>query len=195
MSFSAGVFSINSAGQPVVTNTVISSTAFNALTADLATGLSTCVLKDGTQTMTGNLPMASFKLTGLGAGSTAGDSVRYEQAVTAVAITGGTISGVPLTIQSQAAGYTCVLGDSGKFIYMTSAGTFTIPANSSVAYSIGTCLTFVNGTTSCTIPITTDTMTLAGTSTTGTRTLAANGVATALKLTATTWIISGTGLS
>lgn len=41
MSFSSGTFSINSTGQPVVTGTVISSTAFNALTADLATGLST----------------------------------------------------------------------------------------------------------------------------------------------------------
>ncbi len=35
-----GLFQINTAGQPVVTGTVISSTAFNALTADLATGLS-----------------------------------------------------------------------------------------------------------------------------------------------------------
>lgn len=49
MSFSGGVFSINTAGQPVVDGTVISASVFNALTADLATGLSTCVLKDGTQ--------------------------------------------------------------------------------------------------------------------------------------------------
>ena len=82
MSFSAGVFSINSAGQPVVTGTVISSTAFNALTADLATGLTTCVLKDGTQTITANIPMSSFKLTGLAAGSAAGNSVRFEQLLT-----------------------------------------------------------------------------------------------------------------
>jgi hypothetical protein len=33
-----------------------------------------------TQTMTANLAMSGFKLTGLSAGSTAGDSVRYEQA-------------------------------------------------------------------------------------------------------------------
>ena len=62
-----------------MTGTVISSTAFNALTADLATGLSTCILKDGTQTLTANIPMSSFKLTGLAAGSASGDSVRYEQ--------------------------------------------------------------------------------------------------------------------
>ena len=43
----SGTFLINSSGQPVVTGTVISSTVFNALTADLATGLSTAITKDG----------------------------------------------------------------------------------------------------------------------------------------------------
>ncbi|HET9574537.1 MAG TPA: hypothetical protein VFP29_12515, partial [Methyloceanibacter sp.] len=45
------------------------------------------------------------------------------------------------------------------------------------------------------IAITSDTMRLAGAGTTGSRTLAANGVATALKVTSTEWIISGTALS
>ena len=91
MSFSSGTFSINSAGQPVVTGTVISSTAFNALTADLATGLSTCVLKDGTQTLTANIPMSSFKFTGLAAGTAAGNSVRWEQAAPGVLTTTGDV--------------------------------------------------------------------------------------------------------
>lgn len=86
MSFSSGTFTINSVGQPVVTGTVISSTTFNALTADLATGLSTCLLKDGTQTVTGNIPMSSFKFTGLAAGSAAGNSLRYEQLFTTSAV-------------------------------------------------------------------------------------------------------------
>lgn len=67
MSFNgSGTFQINTAGQPVVTGTVISSTAFNALTADLATGLSTCVTKDGQTNPTANLPMAGFKPRALG---------------------------------------------------------------------------------------------------------------------------------
>jgi hypothetical protein len=49
---------------------------------------------------------------------------------------------------SQSADYTLVLADSGKHILHpsadTSARTFTIPANSSVAYPIGTALTFIN---------------------------------------------------
>ena len=50
-------------------------------------------------------------------------------------------------------------------------------------------------TTAPTIAITTDTMYLAGTGTTGTRTLAQYGMATAIKMTATTWMISGSGLT
>ena len=80
MSFNgSGTFVINSAGQPVVTGTVISSTAFNALTADLATGLSTTMTKDGQTTATANIPMGTFKFTGLGAGSSATDSATISQ--------------------------------------------------------------------------------------------------------------------
>jgi hypothetical protein len=63
MSFNgSGTFVINSTGQPVVTGTVISSTAFNALTADLATGLSTTMTKDGQTTATANIPMGHLSL-------------------------------------------------------------------------------------------------------------------------------------
>ena len=100
---------------------------------------------------------------------------------------------------SQSAAYTAVLADSGKQIFHPStdnnARTFTIPANGSVAYPVGTVLTFVNMANTVTIAITTDTMYLAGTGTTGSRTLAAYGVATAIKMTSTTWLISGTGLT
>ena len=45
------------------------------------------------------------------------------------------------------------------------------------------------------IDIASDTMRLAGAGTTGVRQLAANGIATALKITSTEWIINGTGLT
>ncbi|OJU03599.1 MAG: hypothetical protein BGN87_18520 [Rhizobiales bacterium 65-79] len=94
-----------------------------------------------------------------------------------------------------------MLGDAQSQIFHpvgdTTARTWTIPANSSVAFPIGTAITFVNenGAGVITIAITTDTMRLAGAGTTGSRTLAANGVATALKVTSTSWIISGVGLT
>lgn len=100
---------------------------------------------------------------------------------------------------SKSADYTLVLADAGKHILHPAADTnnrtFTIPANGSVAYPVGTAVTFVNETNTVTIAITTDTMTLASAGTTGSRTLAASGIATALKITSTKWIISGTGLT
>jgi len=101
--------------------------------------------------------------------------------------------------QSKSANYTLVLGDAGKHIYHPSsdnnARTFTIPANGSVAYPVGTVVTFVNEINTVTIAITTDTLTLAGAGSTGSRTLAANGIATAIKVASTKWVISGTGLT
>ena len=104
---------------------------------------------------------------------------------------------VPQQLKNSA--YTLVLGDSGKHIYKsnTTAYTWTIPANSSVAFPIGTAITFINGGASgdITIAITTDTMYLAGDGDTSSRTLAAYGVASAVKVASTTWIISGNGLT
>jgi hypothetical protein len=100
---------------------------------------------------------------------------------------------------AQTSAYTLVLADSGKHIYMAAAQaatTMTIPANGTVAFPIGTAITFVNmSVNAMTIAITTDTMYLGGTGTTGSRTLAQYGTATALKMTSTTWIISGSGLT
>jgi hypothetical protein len=102
-------------------------------------------------------------------------------------------------INSQSAAYTLVLADAGKTILHPiaddNARTFTIPANSSVAYPVGTVVTFVNLINDVTIDITTDTMYLAGDGATGSRTLAAYGVASAVKVASTTWIISGNGLT
>jgi hypothetical protein len=103
-------------------------------------------------------------------------------------------------VNSQSADYTLVLADSGKTIFHPAADnnarTFTIPANSSVAYPVGTVLTFVNlAAADVTIAITTDTMYLAGDGTTGSRTLAEYGIASAVKLASTDWLISGNGLT
>lgn len=100
---------------------------------------------------------------------------------------------------SQSAAYTTVAADAGKVILHpisdNNARTFTIPANGTVAYPVGTVITFVNMINTVTIAITSDTMYLAGAGTTGSRTLAAYGVATAIKVTSTSWIISGNGLT
>lgn len=100
---------------------------------------------------------------------------------------------------SQSADYTAVLADRGWHIYHPTGDdnprTWTIPANASVAFPIGTAITFVNDQNTITIAITSDTLVWAEDGSTGSRTLAENGMATALKVTSTRWIISGTGLS
>jgi hypothetical protein len=100
---------------------------------------------------------------------------------------------------AQTGSYTLVAGDAGKHIYHAAAAavaTYTIPANGSVAYAIGTAVTFINmSTNAVTIAITTDTLYLGGTGTTGSRTLALYGVATCVKMTSTTWVITGSGLT
>ena len=101
---------------------------------------------------------------------------------------------------SQSAAYTTVLADAGKVIFHPAADanarTFTIAANDSVAYPIGTVIAFANMTSQVvTIAIATDTMYLGGQGTTGNRSLAQYGIANALKITSTSWIITGTGLT
>jgi len=278
MPFSSGTFSLV-AGNPVTTATTISSTWANNTLVDIASGLSACILKDGTQTLTANIPMSNFRFTGLGAGTARTDSAQLGQlqdstlyyltsvagtntvtgsvvpAITAYVtgqqflltpantntgattlningagagavqwqsgeLTGGelvinmpaiiaTVTSTPvfqiltplmcIPQNSQSTAYTTVLADAGKNILHPTADnnprTFTINSNANVAFPIGTAITFVNQINTLTIAITTDTMTLAGTASTGSRTLAANGIATALKITSTAWLISGTGLS
>lgn len=125
----------------------------------------------------------------------------YEKLKGLADASGGTNTGI-IPQNSQSANYTCVLSDAGKHIYLAGSGsrTFTIPANSSVPYDIGTVITFVNtanGGNVLTIACG-DTMILmngAASPSTGNRTLANYGIATALKVVATTWVISGAGLS
>lgn len=62
---------------PSVDGTDISTTDWAAILADLSTALSTTITKDGQTTPTANIPMGGFRLTGLGAATTAGDALSY----------------------------------------------------------------------------------------------------------------------
>jgi hypothetical protein len=105
--------------------------------------------------------------------------------------------GIPQNIQNG--NYNVVIGDAGKHIYHPTgqaAATYTFPANSNVAFTIGTAITIVNGSANAvTVALTTDTLYLSSTGTTGNRTLAQWGIATAVKIASTTWVISGSNLT
>jgi hypothetical protein len=170
----------------------------------------------------GTLSLATLAVTGGGTGtttSTGTGSVVLSTSPTLVTPvlgtpTSGTLSGCTvdgtdsvgfrnIPQNAQTGSYTMVLADSGKHIYHASgagAATYTIPAASSVAYPIGTAITFINlSSTSISIAITTDTMYLSSAGTTGTRTLAQYGSATAIKVSGVSssgiWLISGSGLT
>ena len=101
--------------------------------------------------------------------------------------------------QAKAANYTLVLNDAGKSVYLTgstASQSITIPANASVAFPIGTVIEIISeATVNWSISITTDTLLLLGSGSTGTRTLSQYGKAVIQKVTATKWVISGINLA
>jgi hypothetical protein len=93
----------------------------------------------------------------------------------------------------QSADYTLVLGDAGKQIFHpvadTNIRTYTIPANASVAFPIGTVVLFTveNGGTPVNVAITSDTLVF-GAGTTGSLAVLANNTLMAIKVTTTKWM-------
>ncbi len=110
----SGAFVIASAGQPVVATTLITAVAFNAHTAEIATGLSNAICKDGQTTVTANIPLGGNKITGLGTPSAATDAATLGAVQSGlgvyVATVGGTADVITLTpspaITTYAAGQT-----------------------------------------------------------------------------------------
>lgn len=102
------------AGNPVVTNTTISSTWANNTLSDIAGALTQSLSKDGQTVPTANLPMGGFKLINLAAGSAPGNSLRYEQLFS---------QGVPTDIAS--AGTVDIGGEYNTFLNVTGNTTIT----------------------------------------------------------------------
>jgi len=132
----SGTFIINSTGQPVVSNTVISATVFNAFTADIGTGLTNCITKDGQQTVTANIPWNGNKITNLGNGSAASDAAAYGQLTSAL----GDLTGFIGALTLSAAGSTGTFGiaagtasDSTSVLLLSLASAFTKTTSNFVA--------------------------------------------------------------
>lgn len=162
----------------VGTNTTqLATTAF--VNAEIAND---AVVLTGNQTVAGNKTFSGT--TALAAGSTIDSIViGYRD--------------VPVTIGNG--NRTFALADAGKAFGKDNATayTYTIPANSSVAFPVGTVITVFNNnaTSNITVAITTDTLRLAGTTTTGSRTVAPFSLCTLFKVNATTWLASGAGVT
>jgi hypothetical protein len=73
----SGVYTLP--GAQLATGATVSATENNQFRNDVAAALNTAWTRDGQAPATNDIPMGSNKFTGLAAGTTAGDSVRYEQ--------------------------------------------------------------------------------------------------------------------
>lgn len=162
----------------VGTNTTqLATTAF--VNAEIAND---AVLLTGNQTVAGNKTFSGT--TALASGSTIdGFVIGYRD--------------VPVLISNSAR--TFALADAGEAFGKDNATayTYTIPANASVAFPIGTVITVFNNnaTSNITIAITTDTLRLAGTTTTGSRTVPPFALCTLFKVASTVWMASGAGVT
>lgn len=145
----------------------------------------------GSPTFTGTVTVAAMTASGLATLSAGGDLTP----AAAPSTTSLGYLGAPVNTQDNT--YGIVMTDAGKCIYHTSgsAHTWTIPANGTIALPIGTVIVLSNenGGGVVTVAITTDTLRWG--SSTGSRSLAANGTATIIKVASTTWRMTGDGIT
>ena len=149
----SGTFVINSTGQPVVTGTVISSTAFNALTADLATGLSTAITKDGQTATTARILFAqgiSSTLVTDATSATTGSIITAGGISTQKALWVGTTTTLAGTLTGAAATFSSTLGVTGDATFSGNGikfnGSGSAQATPGIYYQSGTTLFSVPGT-------------------------------------------------
>ena len=184
-----------------VTISSVASTFPNSFLANsTATLVNTTITLGSTTSSVGNLTLtnvtiSSGNVTATVSNSTISNSTVSNAVSDSVNITG--YMGLPQNAQNG--NYGIVLADAGKQIYHPTgqaAATYTIPANSNVAFTTGSAITIINGSANnVTVAITTDTMYLSSNGATGSRTLAQWGVATAVKITSNVWVISGSNLT
>jgi hypothetical protein len=170
------------------TSGLVRKTAANTYSLDTATYL-TAITSGDVTTALGYTPANKAGDTFTGA-VTVNGAVNFSGALTSGDLADAVgYKGLPQNAQTSA--YTLALSDIGKHISITTGGVV-VPANASVAFPIGSTIVVYNNSASTqAISITTDTLRLAGTATTGTRTLAQRGLATLVKVTATEWVVTG----
>lgn len=124
-----------------------------------------------------------------------GDNTDITSLDATTTVSGETIGYRGIPLNSQTSAYQVVAADKGKCITISTGGV-TIPSNAALALDLGFVFSVYNNSgSSQNIAITTDTMYLAGTATTGTRALAQRGYATFVKVNSTVWVALGGGLT
>lgn len=131
----SGVYTLP--GAQLANGEIVSAAENNQFRNDVAAALNVAWTRDGQAPATANIPMGSHKFTGLAAGTTNGDSVRYEQVTSAVAITGGTIDGATIGATTPSTGVftDLTVNTNLKVPVGTTAGRSASPANGMIRYN------------------------------------------------------------
>lgn len=189
----------------------------NQIYANLSSGVSSFNTRTGAVVLTSSDVTTALGYTPLVPSNNLSDLASFSTARTNLGLGGAAVLNVGTTAgtvaagndsrfagptqNSQSAAYGLVLSDAGGQIYHpasdTTARTWTIPANASVAFSIGTKIDLVNDCSAgvITLAITSDTLVFFPSGSTGSRSIAACGEATLTKVGSQRWILVGVGLS
>jgi hypothetical protein len=127
------------AGNPVETNTVISSVVQNNSMTDIATALTGSIARDGQSPATANIPMGNNKLTGLATPTTRTDATSLGSIVDGVGVYGATVGGTGNAITVTLAPVLTAYVAGQKFSFIASAantGAVTVDLNSVGAKAI-----------------------------------------------------------
>lgn len=115
-------------------------------------------------------------------------------ALTGAPTTNGSLLGtLDFVGSATVSGYVLLMKDRGQTVF--AGGAIVIPANSTTAFPLRTIIRIVNLSGSPILISCTELLILAGTNTSGNRTLANNGIAKIVKLAVSTWLLEGTGVS
>lgn len=204
--YSGGVFTGGDGTNQLTFVTTSSTQTLTAKTIDFGVSSNvgkvngnTLAASAGTATIT--LPNSTDTLVGRATTDTLTNKTLTAPAINGATLDAATVVSDTGTIATNSVGFraipasanatgTLILTDNGKQLVVSTNQT--IPANASVAFPVGATVVIVNNSAaSITIAITSDTLRQAGTSNTGSRTLAAYGIATIVKVASTTWFISG----
>jgi hypothetical protein len=127
------------AGNPVETNTVISSVVQNNTMTDIGTALTGSIARDGQSPATANIPMGNNKLTGLATPTTRTDATSLGSIVDGVGVYGATVGGTGNAITVTLAPVLTAYAAGQKFSFIAGAantGAVTVNLNSVGAKAI-----------------------------------------------------------
>ena len=136
-----GQYDLPTPQYPAISGEIIRADYYNDILTDLASALSTVLVRDGQAAMTGNLPMGSKKITGMANGNDPQDAVTFLQVFTSPDFTDATMLGATFTVSATAT----VIG--GTTFTVTST-TVTLPAATSIGNVSSTEIGYLDGVTS-----------------------------------------------